>query len=252
MKIGLFDSGIGGLSVLREALKHLPNEHFLYYADTAHVPYGNKPKLLVRAYAFAAVRFLESQGCQALVVACNTATSVALDDLRAHFQLPVIGMEPAVKPAVLATRAKRVLVLATERTLKEPKFHDLLARVDGDGIVDYLSMQGLVTFAERRAFEPEPILTYLRARLTGLEPASYGSIVLGCTHFLYFRPLIRQVFAAGTDLIDGNAGTIRQLLTQIKALPSEPPRSGRIEFFHSGRPAAPEEFQSYLAMLESA
>jgi glutamate racemase len=251
MQIGIYDSGIGGLSVLREALKRLPDAHYRYYADTDNVPYGNKPKPAVRGYAFEAVGFLHSRGCQALVVACNTATSVAIDDLRASFPLPIIGMEPAVKPAVLAHNHKRVLVLATEMTLKEPKFHNLVARIDGEGIVDYLSMQKLVTFAERFAFEPAAILAYLESRLDGLDRAAYGTVVLGCTHFLYFRPLIRQLFPAGTQIIDGNAGTIQRLLTQVETFPDQPAETG-LEFFHSGRPADPEGFQRYLALLDQA
>ena len=152
MKIGVFDSGIGGLSVLHEARKVLPDEHYLYYADTAHVPYGTKPKEEIRGYIFEAVTFLRDQGCEAVVVACNTATSVAIDDLRAAFSLPIIGMEPAVKPAVQANQHQRVLVFATEMTLREPKVHNLVSKVDNAGIVDYLSLQELVLFSERFEF----------------------------------------------------------------------------------------------------
>jgi glutamate racemase len=250
MKIGIFDSGIGGLSVLQEALKAFPGERYCYYADTEHVPYGNKPKAEVRGYAFAAMEFLAGRGCDAVVVACNTATSVAIDDLRGAFALPIIGMEPAVKPAVLSARRKRVLVLATEMTLREPKFHNLVARVDQDGIVDYLAMQELVGFAERLEFASEPLRAYLRARLEGRDLEAYGTVVLGCTHFLYFRSHLLKAFPAGTAVIDGNAGTVQRLANRVAGLPLEPEGNGGIEYFHSGRPAPPEAFERYRACLE--
>jgi glutamate racemase len=252
MKIGIFDSGIGGLSVLHEVLKAFPGERYLYYADTAHVPYGDKPKAEVRDYVFAAVEFLHRQGCDAVLVACNTATSVAIDDLRRAFPEPIVGMEPAVKPAVLAARRKRVLVLATEMTLREPKFHHLVTRVDRAGIVDYLALQDLVVRAERFQFEPGPTLAYLRGRLGDRDPAAYGTVVLGCTHFLYFRPQVRRVFPAGTAVIDGNGGTVRQLAQRVAGLPREQPGCGGFQYFHSGRPAPPEDFERYLALLEDA
>jgi glutamate racemase len=252
MKIGVFDSGIGGLSVLHEARKALPDEHYLYYADTAHVPYGTKPKEEIRRYIFAAVAFLRDRGCDAVVLACNTATSVAIDDLRAAFPLPIIGMEPAVKPAVQASERKRVLVFATEMTLKEPKFHNLVAKVDNEGIVDYLSLQELVLFAEHLEFGDGTVLPYLRARLAGQDLSIYGHVVLGCTHFVYFRPQIQRVFPQGTVLLDGNAGTVQHLRRQVAHLPPGAAGTGTVQFFRSGTLASAESFQPYLNLLNRA
>lgn len=249
MKIGIFDSGIGGLSVLHEARKALPGERYLYYADTTHVPYGIKPKEEIRAYIFEAVRFLSDQGCDAVVVACNTATSVAIDDLRATFSLPIIGMEPAVKPAVLAGDHRRVLVFATEMTLKESKFHDLVAKVDNEGLVDYLSLQELVLLSERFEFGEDQVMPYLRARLAQVDAAAYGHVVLGCTHFIYFRPQIRRLFPEGTVILDGNAGTIQHLKRRVAGLRPEPPGAGCVRFFRSGTAAPAPEFERYLEML---
>ncbi|HWQ10346.1 MAG TPA: glutamate racemase [Holophaga sp.] len=250
MKIGVFDSGIGGLSVLHEARKALPGERFFYYADTAHVPYGTKPKEEVRAYVFDALDRLRGLGCEAVVVACNTATSVAIDDLRAAFPMPIVGMEPAVKPAVLAGDHKRVLVFATEMTLRESKFHNLVAKVDNEGVVDYLSLQELVLFSERFEFGAGSVLPYLRSRLAGLDPADYGHVVLGCTHFIYFRPLIRQIFPQDTVILDGNAGTVQRLKHLVADLRPEGPGGGGVSFFRSGEPAAPEDFLRYLDVLD--
>ncbi len=250
MKIGLFDSGIGGLSVLHEARKVLPDEHYLYYADTAHVPYGTKPKDEIRGYVFEAIAFLRDQGCDAIVVACNTATSVAIDDLRVAFSLPIIGMEPAVKPAVQAKDHKRVLVVATEMTLREPKFYNLVSKVDNEGIVDYLSLQQLVLFAEGFEFSPETVLPYLRDRLAKVNVASYGHVVLGCTHFLYFRPLLRQMFPEDTVLLDGNAGTVQHLKHRVASFRPETPGAGNMQFFHSGLLAPAAGFERYLDLLD--
>jgi len=250
MKIGVFDSGIGGLSVLHEARKLLPDEHYLYYADTAHVPYGTKPKDEIRDYIFVAIAFLRDQGCEAIVVACNTATSVAIDDLRAAFSLPIIGMEPAVKPAVQAQARKRVLVFATEMTLKEPKFHNLVSKVDNQGIVDYLSLQELVRFSEAFRFDPETVMPYLQGRLAGVDASAYGHVVLGCTHFLYFRPFLRQLFPEGTVFLDGNAGTVQRLKHLVAGLHPEPAGAGNVQFFHSGILAPAAGFERYLDLLD--
>jgi glutamate racemase len=250
MKIGVFDSGIGGLTVLHEARKVLPNEHYLYYADTAHVPYGTKPKDEILAYSFQAITFLRDQGCDAILVACNTATSVAIEALRAAFSLPIIGMEPAVKPAVQAHNHQRVLVFATEMTLQEPKFHNLVSKVDNEGIVDYLSLQELVLFSERYQFDPETVMPYLRGRLAMVDVAAYGHVVLGCTHFIYFRPHFRQVFPEGTVILDGNAGTVQHLKHRMADFRPEPPLAGQVQFFHSGILAPAPEFERYLDLLD--
>jgi glutamate racemase len=250
MKIGVFDSGIGGLSVLHEARKVLPNEHYLYYADTAHVPYGTKPKKEIRDYIFEAIGFLRDQGCDAIVVACNTATSVAIDDLRASFSLPIIGMEPAVKPAVQANQHKRVLVFATEMTLKEPKFRNLISKVDNEGIVDYLSLQELVLFSEHFEFGPKTVLPYLRARLAEVDVSAYGHVVLGCTHCIYFRQQIRQLFPESTVILDGNAGTVQHLKNRVAGFQPETLGAGNMQFFHSGVLAPPAGFERYLELLD--
>lgn len=250
MKIGIFDSGIGGLSVLHEARRVLPGEHYLYFADTAHVPYGTKPKEEIRGYIFDAVGFLRDAGCDAILVACNTATSVAIDDLRATFDLPIIGMEPAVKPAVQAGDHRRVLVFATEMTLKEPKFHNLVSKVDNEGVVDYLSLQKLVLLAEGFEFGDEHVMPYLRSRLAQVDVAAYSHVVLGCTHFVYFRPQIRRLFPENTVILDGNAGTVQHLKNLVAGLRPEPPGSGKVRYFRSGSEAAPPEFERYLDLLD--
>ncbi|HOE57616.1 MAG TPA: glutamate racemase, partial [Bacillota bacterium] len=153
MSIGVFDSGIGGLTVLKEAIRQLPHENYLYYADTRHVPYGTKPKDEVKGYIYNAAEFFAGQGVEALVIACNTATSIAINDLRERYGFPIIGMEPAVKPAVEKADDRRVLVLATPITVKEKKLHDLVERLDSEQTVDLHALPGLVEYAEKFIFD---------------------------------------------------------------------------------------------------
>lgn len=217
MKIAFFDSGVGGVTVLSEAVKLLPHEDYIYYADTLHVPYGPKPKAEVKGYIVDAVDYLAGCGIKALVVACNTATSVAVSDLRGRYDFPIIGMEPAVKPAVKNTDSgKRVLALATALTLKESKFKDLVSVVDPEHIVDSLPMPELVEFAEQLIFDEAVVVPCLRQKFATLDLSSYGTVVLGCTHFTFFRNSLRQVLAPETDIIDGAEGTLRQLMHKLE------------------------------------
>lgn len=237
MAIGFFDSGIGGVSVLHEALGRLPQEDFLYYADTDHVPYGSKPKAEVRRHVFAAVDFLVRQGASAIVIACNTATSVAIADLRAEYDIPIIGMEPAVKVAVDRTprHAGRILVTATALTLKEEKLHNLIDQIDDDHIVDSLPLPGLVEFAEKREFDGETVLSYLREQLGRFDLRNVEAIVLGCTHFVFFADLFRNITAPHTEIIDGNRGTVNQLIRILTEQGLLKPGRGTVTFYHSGR-----------------
>lgn len=248
--IGFFDSGIGGLSVLHEALKVLPNEYYLYFADSDNAPYGVRPKSEVRDLLLKAMDFLAERDPKAIVVACNTATSAAIGDARARYAFPVIGMEPAVKPAVAAAGpGKRVLVFATELTLREEKFHDLVARVDTEQRVDYLPLQELVALAERFEFADEVVLPYLRKKLSGFDLGTYGAVVLGCTHFLFFKNAFRQVLPPEVRILDGNLGTVNNLIAQLPAS-DDGSGTGKIEWFISGKPAPAAHFEKYLAILD--
>ncbi|UWG98133.1 glutamate racemase [Dehalobacter sp. DCM] len=236
MRIGFFDSGVGGITVLYEALKQLPQEDYIYYADTDHVPYGTKSKEDVLRYALEAVEFMAAEGIKALVVACNTATSIAINTLRQRYDFPILGMEPAVKPAVEKCCSKRILVMATPLTLKEEKYQNLVTRLDHDHLVDGLALPELVTYAEEFQFDPDEIKTYLRSRLNGYDLDQYGTVVLGCTHFPYFKGILKQLFPEGTNIIDGSAGTIcylKTVLGQRNLLSSS--GQGNILFYSSGR-----------------
>ncbi|QAA31347.1 glutamate racemase [Clostridium manihotivorum] len=236
MKIGFFDSGIGGITVLYDTLKVLPNEDYIYYADTENVPYGPKPKDEVRKYIFNAVDFIIKQGVSAVVIACNTATSVAIEDLRNTYSIPIIGMEPAVKPAVEINKDmdKRVLVTATALTLKEEKLHNLIAKLDNENIVDLLPLPDLVQFSEKLEFDEEVVLPYLKEQLSKYDLNSYGTIVLGCTHFSYFKDMFRKLAPSHVNLIDGNIGTATNLKRTLMETDSLNKGNGKITFYNSG------------------
>ncbi|HZG77081.1 MAG TPA: glutamate racemase [Paenibacillus sp.] len=250
MSIAVFDSGMGGLSVLHEARERLPGVDFLYYADTLHVPYGTKPKEIVRDCVLTSMRHIMEQPepIDAIVIACNTATSIAIQEVRAAYPIPVVGMEPAVKSAVELIRntGRRVLVTATPLTLRESKYHELVNRVDDQAIVDSLPLPGLVELCERLRFEGDDVDAYLRGAFEGFRLEDYGTIVLGCTHFPFFRKALRRVVPEHIRLIDGSQGTVKRLQEVLGAgLPKDAER-GSVRFLCS------DGNEAYVAKMRSA
>ncbi len=238
MKIAFFDSGIGGLTVLKEALSTIdaPDIEYIYYADTANAPYGTKGKDEVRRSILDAAAYLAD--IDILVLACNTATSIAAKELREMYPFPVVGMEPAVKPAVeletgrsgncsgnsgrgsfisKAEKIKRILVAATPLTLSESKFHELINRVDTEHIVDMIALPELVEFAENFQFDEDIIIPYLKGKMASIDLHRYGFLVLGCTHFPYFTEHFKKVLPAGVEMIDGTKGTVNHIRDIIRA-----------------------------------
>lgn len=253
VKIAFFDSGIGGLTVLHQAMRLLPEEDYIFYADTAHVPYGEKSKETVRNYVFEAADFLAHQNLKALVIACNTATSIAADELRDRYTFPILGIEPAVKPAVQESEKKRkkVLVLATRLTLREEKYHNLVQRIDRHEIVDSLALPGLVTFAERFIFDDERVYAYLKTMLDPLPLNDYGTVVLGCTHFPFFKDQLKKFFPADTDIIDGGEGTARNLKRILEAADATGGGHRQFTCYRSGVPVRDDEtLRHYRRLLK--
>jgi glutamate racemase len=254
MRLAFFDSGIGGLTVLRHALAALPEDEFIYYADTRHAPYGVKPKAEVGARVLDAAGFLARQGIDALVVACNTATAVAIQTLRERFGFPVIGMEPAVKPALARNTGKKVLVLATSLTLKESKLETLIANLDRDRKVERRELDGLVAFAERFEFDTPPVRDYLAGKFASFRWEQNESVVLGCTHFIFYRNAIQTLAGERVRVLDGNEGTVRQLARVLAPLrrgaPRPPGAVPRLTFYASGLPETPERMKRMTALLD--
>lgn len=214
MRIAFFDSGLGGLTVLSEAMKELPHEDFLFYADTLHVPYGTKDKEDVKSYIHHAMETIMKEEVKAIVVACNTATSMAISDLRKAYPIPVIGMEPAVKPAVEINRSsgKRILVLATPLTLKESKYRDLVRRVDSMHIVDSLPLPELVEHCEALNFDQKVMNAYFTKQFESFDMNEYGTIVLGCTHYPFYKRILTDLLPDHIRIIDGSKGTVNRLI----------------------------------------
>lgn len=210
LPIAFFDSGFGGLTVLAEAMLHLPKERWLYYGDRANAPYGNLSRDEVRKLSVDAVQFLDRQGIKALVLACNTATSAAVQLLREMFSFPVIGMEPAVKPAL--QRGGHVLVMATPLTLKEEKFIALCSRYGTDAAqVTALPCPGLVELVEKGVLGGPEMEKVLSKLFSGVDLSGISVVVLGCTHYLYLKKSLSLFFPAAVEFIDGNQGTVKQL-----------------------------------------
>ena len=214
----MFDSGLGGISVLRELRRLMPSERYLYFGDSANAPYGTRSLEEVRALTLQNIGMLYERGVKAAVIACNTATSAAVTALRERFRdIPIIGMEPALKPAALAHPGGTVLVLATPLTLREEKFSHLMEHYqDGVRIVP-LACPELVEFVERGELESEALMHFLHARLDPYRAAA-DAAVLGCTHFPFLRAAIRRVLGEQVALYDGGQGTARQTRRQLRQL----------------------------------
>lgn len=214
--IGVFDSGVGGISVLRELRQVLPRERFLYFGDSANAPYGTRPPEQVRQLTLAAAEMLMGRGIKALVVACNTATAAAIEALRQKYPEDIIiGIEPAVKLAASHHPGGRVGVMATQVTLQLERFEGLVARHGQELEVVRIPAPGLVELVEQgKADTPEmaaflrPILAPWRGRLDAL--------VLGCTHYPFAKRAIREILGEGTELLDGSLGTARETKRRLE------------------------------------
>ena len=231
--IGILDSGVGGISVLREAVKLLPNENFIYYGDNKNAPYGPRSLDEIRALSKDAVDFLLDKGVKALVLACNTITSAYAQQLREEVDIPVIGMEPAVKPASLARCGGKILALATKATLTLEKFSLLMERY-GEGVIP-LEGKGLVEIVESgKRNEPEAHEA-LKAIFEPYLNDQIDGIVLGCTHYPFLRTRIKQFFPDAL-IFDGLEGTVRQLKRRLAETNRLNPVSeaGSVQFLTSG------------------
>ena len=230
--IAFFDSGIGGLSVLHHARKILPHEEFIFYADEDNVPYGTKSPAEVLTCVDAAFKFLIGQGVGAIVVACNTATSVAVKVMREKYSLPIIGMEPALKLALDTFPARKVLVTATAITITGKKIRRLIERLHAKDLAELRALPRLVEFAERQEFTSAAVEKYLRGELASYDWEKFSSLVLGCTHFNYFKDTLRRILPPHVRILDGNAGTVNELIRRTNLTTDG---RGAIEFFYSGR-----------------
>lgn len=246
--IGIFDSGIGGLSVFREIRKVLPEQSYVYYSDNAHCPYGEKTREYIIDRARAITRFLLEKGCEIIVVACNTATAAAIATLREEFPVKFIGMEPAIKPAAQATKTGVVGVLATAGTLKATKYIDTRARwAQNVRIVEHIG-QGFVELVEKGATTGPEAESTVRTSLMPLLDEGADMIVLGCTHYPFLSDTISKVASEAYPernicIIDPAPAVARHLLEVMneEGIQNTSRDGFHIELHASGDPATLHE-----------
>jgi len=246
--VGVFDSGVGGLSVLAEIRQLLPAETLHYIADCGHIPYGEKTPAFIRERCQLIAARLHAQGAKALVVACNTATVAAVADLRERYpRWPIVGMEPAVKPAAAATRNGRVGVLATTGTLQSAKFAALLDRFANDVQVITQPCPGLVERIETGDLVSPELRQLLSGYVQPLLAAGCDTLILGCTHYPFLRPLLAEMVPADVAIIDTGAAVARQLQRLLGAhgLLADGP-AGDTRFWTS---ADPQSLRKILPLL---
>lgn len=249
--IGVFDSGVGGLSVLREIRRELPGEDLLYVADSGHAPYGDKPTELIEARARAIVEFLLSQNAKAIVVACNTATGVAIKMLRARFSVPIVAMEPAIKPAVEVTRSGVIGVLATSRTIASDNFARLHDRFGADVKILIQACPGLVEQVETGDLAGNETRALIAQYVLPLLGQEADALVLGCTHYPFLAPLIQEIAGSSVVIIDPSAAIARELRRRLSGagLLSNENRTGTEQFWTS---ATTDIAQSVIIQLWQA
>jgi glutamate racemase len=225
--VGVFDSGVGGLSVLQHIRQTLPNERLIYIADSAHVPYGDKSAHYIEQRAVTLTRFLIEQGADAIVIACNTATAAAAATLRSQFNVPIVGMEPAVKPAVAASKSGVVGVLATIGTLESARFAALLERYAGKVNIVTQGCPGLVEQVESGDLHGIRTRELVERYTAPLLERGADTLILGCTHYPFLSQLIRDVAGDHVTLIDTGAAVARhlqhRLISEVGLKPDLPP-----------------------------
>ncbi|USD24092.1 glutamate racemase [Flagellimonas marinaquae] len=214
--IGIFDSGVGGTSIWKEVAKMLPHEHTIYLADSANAPYGEKSKEEILRLSIKNTEYLVQSGCKIIIVACNTATTNAIDHLRSHYSVPFIGIEPAIKPAALQTKTKKVGVLATKGTLSSRLFHNT-SKLFAEGITVFEQEgKGLVELIEAGKIDTEEMRNLLSMLLEPMLEENMDCLVLGCTHYPYLVPVLKEILPNNVNIIDSGEAVARQTKTILE------------------------------------
>ncbi|TDW20633.1 glutamate racemase [Breznakia blatticola] len=242
--IGVFDSGLGGISVLNTCLTILPNEHYIYYGDSLHAPYGTKPKEDVLARCIEICDYFIQKNAKAIVVACNTATSVAITELRKRYSIPIIGMEPALKVAAHNKENKNIIVMATPLTLKEKKFASLMANYANNSTILKMPCPEFVEIVEHGMQDVQSrVNKQIDVYKDLIQDRQIDSIVLGCTHFLFVKQEIENYFNHNVQMIDGNEGTARQLKHLLEIDGNLGNHKQKVEIFNSDESKLPLSYQ---------
>jgi glutamate racemase len=236
--IGIFDSGVGGLSVMREIREQLPHEDLLYAADSGHAPYGDKPAAFVEQRALAIADFLVQQNAKAIVVACNTATGVAVDALRARWAVPIIAVEPAIKPAVSLTKSGVVGVLATSQTIASAKFEKLVDRFAGNVEILAQACPGLAEQVERGEVSSDATRLLVEQYVAPLLHKGADTLVLGCTHYPFLVGLIRSIAGRQVEIVDPARAVAKEVRRRLedRDLLTTAADAGTVRVWTSGSP----------------
>lgn len=247
--IGVFDSGVGGISVLKELVKQMPHEDYIYLGDSEHTPYGTKPLDEVRKLTINNVRFLLKHDAKAIAIACNTATSAAVAVLRKMYpDIPVVGIEPAIKPAVFYKKDSRIVVMATPMTLKQEKFKTLMHRYENMADIVPLPCPGLMEFVERGILDGTELDSYLTELLSSVNHKRIDSIVLGCTHYPFVKAAIQKAVRSSVMIFDGGEGTAREMKRRLieAGLLNNQSKDGKTSFINSRNTKEELELCEYL------
>jgi glutamate racemase len=236
--VGIFDSGLGGLSVLRAVRALLPGEHYIYVADSRYAPYGERDDAFITERTAAICEWLAARGAKALVVACNTATAQAIASVRAQLPLPLIGVEPGIKPAALLSRSRVAGVLATQATLRSARFQALLARYGTDCRMLCQPGHGLVQAIERCDIDSPELRALLASYIEPMLAAGADTLVLGCTHYPFLDETIREIAQGRLELIDTSEAIARQLARVLDErglrAPAAPSAIGSTRLYSTG------------------
>lgn len=237
--IGIFDSGIGGLSIARQIHQRLPNEHLLYVADSIHAPYGEKSESYITERAFAISDFLIQRNVKAIVVACNTATVSSIKALRSKYTIPIIGVEPGVKPAVFNTKSGIVGVLATAQTLKSVSFNDLAKSFSSHVKIEVQPCSGLMEQVEALSLDTDETEALIKKYVFPLLEKGADHIVLGCTHYAFLAPMIKKIVGPNVEIVNTDFAVAKEAARRLEIanLLSTYNGQGNVEFWSSAIPS---------------
>ena len=255
LAIGIYDSGVGGVSVLAEAARLLPEEHFIYYGDSANAPYGTKSEDEIKKLSLDCGEFLYQKGVKAIVIACNTATSIVVQAMRERYSIPIISMEPAVKPAMQARNSGEVLVFATPATLHQERYRYLLRKLGAEKSVHNIECAQLADMVETGNLSDPHIRAYLCDKLLPFRGKAIDGLVIGCTHYSFLTEALQDVAkklcGGACEIYDGRFGTSRHLRDVLKEnnLLNHSGSRGMIEFYTSGHSHETDIYRHFMKLL---
>ena len=253
LPIGFFDSGVGGIAVLKQAISLMPYENYIYYGDSGNLPYGNKTESEIKALSLTCGEILYNRGVKAIVMACNTATSIAVQMMRDKYKIPVISIEPAVKPAIEALKDGYVIVMATPATIHQERYNMLLSRIGHRDRIINIPCSRLAKMIEKLDLDSPAIKHYVREKLMPFQNREIDGIVMGCTHYSFISGLIqntaKDLFSGKCEIFDGKFGMARQLkkVLEDKGILNTENKNPAISLYTSGTEHDIELYKKFIS-----